>query len=246
MKHPSRVEHLGQGLPLSTWHLHRKRIRQIHNLKGKDQSNRPPRIASAPEAQPSAQMHSRPITPADVCVILEDRIIREKRRIAELVAKVGSVDQEFTEVDMNEVNDLQRKLEEAKQGRLVEAIPGPQYACQATILLHQVILRQGRLGKVDLGPGLMSEVDLRQIKEDTLIQVIVDHQEDVRVILLWSLLQSQYQSQQWHQYSKVGQRISVPRVRLHKNQPRLFHKSFSRLEQRYLWVDLCNLLHCVE
>ena len=94
--------------------------------------NRPPRIASAPGAQPSAQMHSRPITPADVCVILEDRITREKKRIAELVAKVGSVDQEFTEVDMNEVNDLKqsimdcrRKLEEAKQGRIVEAIPRP-------------------------------------------------------------------------------------------------------------------------
>ena len=53
-------------------------------------------------------------------------------------------------------------------------------------------------------------------------------------------------SQQSHQYSKVGQRISVPRVRLHKNQSRLFHKSFSRPEQRCLWVDLCNLLHCVE
>ena len=94
--------------------------------------NRPPRIASAPGAQPSAQMQPRPITPADVCVIMEDRITREKKRIAELVAKVGSVDQEFTEVDMNEVNDLkqsimdcQRKLEEAKQGRTVEAIPRP-------------------------------------------------------------------------------------------------------------------------
>ena len=60
--------------------------------------NRPPRIASAPEAQPSAQMHPRPITPADVCVILEDRITRV---------------------------DCQRKLEEAKQGRIVEAIPRP-------------------------------------------------------------------------------------------------------------------------
>ena len=66
------------------WHLHCKRVRQIHNLKGKDQSSltRPPRIASAPGAQPSAQMQSRPITPADVCVILEDRIIREKKGIA--------------------------------------------------------------------------------------------------------------------------------------------------------------------
>ena len=53
-------------------------------------------------------------------------------RVAELVEKVNSVNQEFTELDMNELNDLkrsladcQRKLEQAQQGRQVEAIPRP-------------------------------------------------------------------------------------------------------------------------
>ena len=52
--------------------------------------------------------------------------------MAELVDKVSSVDQEFTEVDMNELNDLkqsvlgcQREIEKAKAQRQVEAIPRP-------------------------------------------------------------------------------------------------------------------------
>ena len=94
--------------------------------------NRPPRIATATEAQQPAQLHPRPITPAQVCLILEDRIKRERKRMAKLVEKVGSVDQEFTEVDMNELNELkqsvlgcQKELDKAKEERQVEAIPRP-------------------------------------------------------------------------------------------------------------------------
>ena len=85
-----------------------------------------PPNASTPSNPLLPQLQSRPITPADVCLILADRIKREKKRIAELVEKVGSVDQEFTEVDMNELNDLkqsvvgcQRALEQAKEERQV-------------------------------------------------------------------------------------------------------------------------------
>ena len=94
--------------------------------------NRPPRIASATVAQPPAQLQTSQITPADVCLILEDRIKQQKRRVAELVEKVNSVDQEFTELNMNELNELkrsitdcQRRLEQARQGHQVEAIPRP-------------------------------------------------------------------------------------------------------------------------
>ena len=94
--------------------------------------NRPPRIASASVAQPPAQLQTSQITPADVCLVLEDRIKQQKRRVAEPVEKVNSVDQEFTELDMNELNglkrsiaDCHRKLEPARQGYQVEAIPRP-------------------------------------------------------------------------------------------------------------------------
>ena len=89
--------------------------------------NRPPRIANGAGIFQPYQQQARPMTPADLCVILEDRINREKARIAELVAKVSSVDQEFTEVDMNELNDLkqsvqgcQRELEKAREQRPVD------------------------------------------------------------------------------------------------------------------------------
>ena len=68
--------------------------------------NRPPRIATGAEAPQPAQLHPRPMTPADICLILEDRIKREKLRIAELIDKVTAVDQELTEVDINELNNL--------------------------------------------------------------------------------------------------------------------------------------------
>ena len=83
--------------------------------------NRPPRIATGVAAPQPAQLHSRPITPADVCLILEDRIKREKLRIAELVDKVTAVDQEFTE----ELNNLkQSKAKEQRQTEMA-AIPRP-------------------------------------------------------------------------------------------------------------------------
>ena len=133
MKHPFRVEHLDQGPPLS---VASPRQADTPNTQSEGEGsvipNRPPRIASATVAQPPAQLQPRQITPADVCLILEDRIKKQKKRIAELVEKVSSVDQEFTEADVNELNDLkqsvagcQRELEQARQGRRVEAIPRP-------------------------------------------------------------------------------------------------------------------------
>ena len=94
--------------------------------------NRPPRIVTVAEAQQPAQLQPRPFTPEQICLLLEDRIKKERLRMAELVEKVGSMDQEFTEVDMNELNDLkqsvagcQRELANAKAQRPVEAIPRP-------------------------------------------------------------------------------------------------------------------------
>ena len=72
--------------------------------------NRPPRIATGVEASQPPQMQPRPMTPADQCMILEDRVKREKKRITELIDKVTAVDQEFTEVDMNELNSLKQSV----------------------------------------------------------------------------------------------------------------------------------------
>ena len=72
--------------------------------------NRPPRIATGVEATQPSPMQARPMTPADQCKILEDRVSREKKRINELVAKVTAVDQEFTEVDVNDLNTLKQSV----------------------------------------------------------------------------------------------------------------------------------------
>ena len=69
------------------------------------------------------------MTTADQCMILEDRISREKKRINELIDKVTAVDQEFTEVDMNELNGLkqsvmacQKKVDDLKEQRSTELV----------------------------------------------------------------------------------------------------------------------------
>ena len=72
--------------------------------------NRPPTIATGVEASQPPQPQPRPMTPADQCVILEDRVSREKRRINKLIDKVTAVDQELTEVDMNELNGLKQSV----------------------------------------------------------------------------------------------------------------------------------------
>ena len=89
--------------------------------------NRPPRIAVE-----TLQLNPQQVTSEDVCLALEDRIKKQKGRIAELIAKMSSMDQETTEADMNELNDLkqsvagcQRSLEQARQGNPVQAVPRP-------------------------------------------------------------------------------------------------------------------------
>ena len=94
--------------------------------------NRPPRTAAEVTSQPSAQLQSDDITSADICLILEDRINKQKLRIAELIDKMGSIDRDFTEADFAELNDLKqsvagcrRSLEQARQEQQVTGIPRP-------------------------------------------------------------------------------------------------------------------------
>ena len=89
--------------------------------------NRPPRIAVE-----TLQLHTQHITSADICLALEARIMKYRGRMAELIEKMSSMDQETTEADMNELNDLkqsvagcQRSLEQARQGNPVQAVPRP-------------------------------------------------------------------------------------------------------------------------
>ena len=89
--------------------------------------NRPPRIAVE-----TLQLHPQQITSEDVCLALEARIMKQRGRMAELIAKMSSMDQETTEADMNELNDLkqsvagcQRSLEQVRQGNPVQAVPRP-------------------------------------------------------------------------------------------------------------------------
>ena len=94
--------------------------------------NRPPRIATGVAAPPPTTISGLQMTPAEICMIMEVRIKRESLRMAELADKMTSMDQEFTEVDMNEISDLKlsiqgcrRQIEKAKEQRPVEAIPRP-------------------------------------------------------------------------------------------------------------------------
>ena len=72
------------------------------------------------------------MTPAQECIILEDRISREKKRINGLLNKVTAVDQEFTEVDINELNNLkqsvvacQRELDRVRERQPTELAATP-------------------------------------------------------------------------------------------------------------------------
>ena len=94
--------------------------------------NRPPRIGAGMASPPSAQLQSDDITSADICLMLEDRIKKQKLRIAELIDKMGSIDRDFTEADFAELNDLKqsvagcrRSLEQAQQEQQVTGIPRP-------------------------------------------------------------------------------------------------------------------------
>ena len=85
------------------------------------------RIAATP-----LQLQSNQITSTDLCLALEDRIQKQKRRIAELVQRMSSFDREATEADMIELNELkqslagcQRSLDQVRQGEQVQAIPRP-------------------------------------------------------------------------------------------------------------------------
>ena len=58
--------------------------------------------------------------------------MKQRGRMAELIAKMSSMDQETTEADMNELNDLkqsvagcQRSLEQVRQGNPVQAVSRP-------------------------------------------------------------------------------------------------------------------------
>ena len=80
----------------------------------------------------SLQLLSEQITSADLCLALEDRIKKQKGRIAELIQRMSSFDREVTEADMIELNELkqslagcQRSLDQARQGNQVQAIPRP-------------------------------------------------------------------------------------------------------------------------
>ena len=91
-----------------------------------------PRIGAGVASPPSAQLQSDDITSADICLMLEDRIKKQKLRIAELIDKMGSIDRDFTEADFAELNDLKqsvagcrRSLEQARQEQQVTEIPRP-------------------------------------------------------------------------------------------------------------------------
>ena len=85
------------------------------------------RIAATP-----IQLQSNQITSSDLCLALEERIQKQKGRIAELVQRMSSFDREATEADMIELNELkqslascQRSLDQVRQGEQVQAIPRP-------------------------------------------------------------------------------------------------------------------------
>ena len=78
------------------------------------------------------QLPSREITSTDLSLALEERIKKQKERIAELVQRMSSFDREATEADMIELNELkqsvagcQRSLDQVRQGEQVQAIPRP-------------------------------------------------------------------------------------------------------------------------
>ena len=80
----------------------------------------------------SLQLPSDQITSSDVRLALEDRIQKQKGRVAELIQRMSSFDREATEADMIELNELkhslaacQRSLDQVTQGEQVQAIPRP-------------------------------------------------------------------------------------------------------------------------
>ena len=94
--------------------------------------NRPPRIGVGVASPPSAPLQPDDITSADIRLMLEERIRKQKLRIAELIDAMGTMDRDFTEADFIELNDLkrsvagcQRSLEQARQEQRVTGIPRP-------------------------------------------------------------------------------------------------------------------------
>ena len=68
----------------------------------------------------------------DQCKAVEERVSREKQKINELIAKVTAVDQEFTEVDMSDLNTLkqsvmacQRQIDFFKEHQPTELVATP-------------------------------------------------------------------------------------------------------------------------
>ena len=90
------------------------------------------RIAPGRLEVTSLQIPSHHVTSTDVRLALEDRIRKQKGRIAELVQRMSSFDREATEADMIELNHLkssltacQHNLDQLNQGQEVQAIPRP-------------------------------------------------------------------------------------------------------------------------